>query len=284
MVWINTYQTMSNKHLPQCSLIISTYNWPEALKSCVERIFAQTHLPQEILIADDGSGSRTRETIEQLSRVSPVPLHHIWHADDGFRLSEIRNKAIAQAKYPYIIQIDGDICAESHFIEDHLKMSKPGTFLCGSRVLLSEKLSKRIVHDPNYTWNRLQLPLGYLLNSLRIPILGRFLAARYKRNQLTALRGCNMSFWRADLIKVNGYNNAITGWGSEDAELVIRLHNLGCIKHFLKFMGIAYHIYHPENDKSRLSRNQEVQERALAEKITYITNGIYPERNQKTHE
>lgn len=165
---------------PSCSVIISTYNWPEALERSVKSVFTQKLLPQEILIADDGSGEETRALIARLREISPVPLHHIWHADKGFRLGEIRNKAIASARYSYIIQMDGDILAEPHFIRDHLSMCAPGTFLCGSRVLLPEQLSKKILRNPNYTWSRFQLPLGYLLNSFRIPFLGRYLASRYK--------------------------------------------------------------------------------------------------------
>lgn len=273
---------MKRAELPKCSLIIATYNWPEALQACLNSIFAQTHLPQEILIADDGSTIATKSMIERISASSPVPIRHIWHPDKGFRLAEIRNKAIAASCSEYIVQIDGDILAEPNFIHDHLVMARENAFLCGSRVLLSPSLTQRILGQPDFRWSRLSLSLGYLLNSIRVPVLGRFLADRYKKNQLTALRGCNMSFWKSDLIKVNGYNTAITGWGSEDAELAIRLHNLGRSKRFLKFMGIAYHLFHPENDKSNLSENQEVQARAVREKITYIENGIIPTGNQQT--
>ena len=37
------------------SLMISTYNWKEALSLCLYSAFAQTVKPCEILIADDGS-------------------------------------------------------------------------------------------------------------------------------------------------------------------------------------------------------------------------------------
>lgn len=274
MALINTCSPMSSHKLPKCSLIVATYNWPEALEKCLKSVFKQTHLPHEILVADDGSGSLTRDLLERLKEISPVPLRHIWHEDKGFRLSEIRNKAIYAAEYEYIIQIDGDILIDKHFIKDHLEMAEPNAFLCGSRVLLPQELSKKILYKPGFTWSRLRLPLGYVLNSIRFPALGRYLSDRYKKGQLTVLRGCNMSFWKEDLLQINGYNNDITGWGSEDAELAIRLHNLGNKKRFLKFLGIAYHLYHPENDKSKLGQNQIVQNRALNEKTIRISNGI----------
>ena len=48
-----------------------------------------------------------------------------------------------------------------------------------------------------------------------------------------------MAFWKEDLLKVNGYNEAITGWGSEDHELVCRLINNGVRKRTIKFAELC---------------------------------------------
>ena len=77
------------------SLIISTYNWPRALYLCLDSVMQQSVLPDEILIADDGSGMETRDVVRHFERISPVPVRHIWHEDRGFRVAAIRNKAIA---------------------------------------------------------------------------------------------------------------------------------------------------------------------------------------------
>src|SRR5687768_10761216 len=91
------------------SLIISTYNWPEALNLCLMSIKSQTLLPDEIIIADDGSSGETKVLIENFQRSFEVPILHVWQPDQGFQLSRIRNKAIARATKEYIIQIDGDL-------------------------------------------------------------------------------------------------------------------------------------------------------------------------------
>ena len=57
-------------------------------------------------------------------------------------------------------------------------------------------------------------------------------------------RGCNTSFWRKDFISVNGYNNEFKGWGREDSDLMIRLHNLGVKGKRVKFSAIVYHLDH----------------------------------------
>ena len=102
------------------SLIISTYNWPRALYLCLDSVMQQTVMPSEIIIADDGSGIATRDVVRHFEAVSPVPVRHIWHEDDGFRLAEIRNKAIAASRGEYVIQIDGDLILQRHFIQDHM--------------------------------------------------------------------------------------------------------------------------------------------------------------------
>src|SRR5438309_2028957 len=120
-----------------CSLIISTYNWPSALQLCLQSVLQQSVLPAEIIIADDGSTEETKTLIDHMATQCPVPLLHVWQPDEGFQLSKIRNRAIAKAAMPYIIQIDGDLLLHQHFIKDHFHIQEPGYFVSGSRVLLS---------------------------------------------------------------------------------------------------------------------------------------------------
>ncbi|MGN0019529.1 MAG: glycosyltransferase family 2 protein [Sphingobacterium hotanense] len=257
------------------SILISTYNWPEALERCVQTVWAQDRLPDEILIADDGSKEPTKRLIERLKQESPVPIVHVWHPDEGFRLSVIRNKAIAIASSEYIIQIDGDILLDPHFIKDHLSLVEPNYFLCGSRVWVSKEQSQELLEQKStIKVQRHKFPLPFILNSLRSGILSRFLADRYKKNKPRILRGCNMSFWKKDLLAVNGYNEAIQGWGSEDAELAFRLMNTGVKKRFLKFAAVAYHLYHKENNKENLPENDKILEDTITTKKVWAIEGI----------
>lgn len=267
--------TLKPAQLPTISIMVSTYNWPQALKPCILSILNQNHLPHEIIIADDGSNQQTKELLEQLNRDSPIPIVHVWHADDGFRLSEIRNKAIARASGEYIIQIDGDILLDAHFIADHLALMQKNAFLCGSRVWVSKEQSMELLKNAESPrLKRHRFPIATILNSVRNLSLSHFLADRYKKNQPTILRGCNMSFWKKDLLAVNGYDESIKGWGSEDAELAIRLINYGIKKRFLKFAAVAYHLYHPENSKANTANNLQVLNQTITEKKTWTSSGI----------
>lgn len=83
-----------------------------------------------------------------------------------------------------------------------------------------------------------------------------------------------MSFWKEDLLAINGYDESIKGWGSEDAELAIRLINQGIKKRFLKFAAVAYHLYHPVNSKANTDKNLQILNQTIAEKRTWSNHGI----------
>lgn len=54
------------------SLIISTYNRPEALRLSLMSTKVQTRIPDEVIIADDGSKENTRELIKKLRQRFPM--------------------------------------------------------------------------------------------------------------------------------------------------------------------------------------------------------------------
>lgn len=256
--------------LPTVSLLITTYNWKEALRCSLLSAFAQKVLPKEILIADDGSRDDTRQMIDELREQSPVPLVHIWHDDDGFRLSAIRNKAIAAASGDYIIQIDGDIILNRNFISDHLEIAKEGCFVCGSRVKIDAKQSDKILKG-EADFLRLCKPTP---NSMRSHILRLYLADRFAKGDVMRLRGCNMAFWRKDLIRVNGYNEDLVSWGHEDSELAYRLVFAGVHKRFLKMGGVCFHIHHKMASRDGEAKQLTVLQQLIERKDNWTGNGL----------
>ncbi len=83
-----------------------------------------------------------------------------------------------------------------------------------------------------------------------------------------------MSFWREDLIKINGFNESLTGWGIDDSEMIQRMINIGFQGKRLKHKGIVYHIYHKEQNKSHIHVNQLIEKETTEKKLTYIEKGI----------
>lgn len=129
------------------TLIITTYNWKEALKAVLESVKRQTVLPDEVIVADDGSREDTKATVDQMREGFPVPLIHSWHEDNGFQLSMSRNRAIAKASGDYLIMVDGDMVLSQTFIESHKRVAKPNWFVQGGRVLTDETCSRDIMEN-----------------------------------------------------------------------------------------------------------------------------------------
>ena len=256
------------------SLIISTYNWPQVLNLCLLSVKGQKVLPDEVVIADDGSTEETQLLITKFQKDFPVPIKHVWHPDEGFQLSKIRNRAIAAASYEYIIQVDGDLILHPMFIADHISFSKKGSFVSGSRVMLNHEYSSQLINAGEIDVNLFSKGVSNKLNGYRVKFLRSYFSERYKIKDMLYLRGCNMAFWREDLIAVNGFNEGFTGWGREDNEVAVRLINRGIRKRIIKFGGIVFHNFHEQKSRADLSRNDDMLNEAIKNKLTWCDKGV----------
>lgn len=233
------------------SLMISTYNWKEALALVLRSVATQSRLPDEVIIADDGSREDTAQLLHDVARDFPVPLRHVWQPDEGFRLARSRNRGIAAARGDYLIQLDGDMILHRHFVADHLRLARPGHFLQGTRIRTTEAETARLLAggEPRFGWfvdayfrtnhDRSTYHFGRRHHTLRLPWL-----ARVKARSSGHPMGCNVSFWREDLLRVNGYDERMQGYGSEDLELDLRLRNAQLKRSQIKFAALALHLEH----------------------------------------
>ena len=156
------------------ALVIATYNWPCALDFVLQSILKQTILPTEIIIADDGSLGDTATLIDIYKEIFTVPLRHIWQEDKGFRKARILNKAIMSSTCEYIIQIDGDVLIDKHFIEDHIWIARRNYFVRGSRAMLDEKATYSILSQGSLPPERyLRKNCYHKLNAIRNLILAK---------------------------------------------------------------------------------------------------------------
>ena len=260
-----------------CTLIISSYNWPESLRQCLKSVAWQTILPREVIVADDGSRPETAELVESIRKTFPVTLHFITQEDIGKRKTRICNIAIEYATYPYLIFIDQDMILHPEFIHDHLLLVEQGYFLNGSRFLVDEASTKWFLETADPLPTDLDRLKGKnSMNKRRIPFLMDMLAHRYRTgpDKIMEVRGCNMSFWKEDLVAVNGYDETYIGWGREDSDIAVRLYNNGVGKKSIKFGAIGYHMHHNYQSRASDPRNLEMVEEAARTKKIRATLGL----------
>ena len=122
----------------KASVIVSTYERPDALRAVLAGLANQTRTDFEVIVVDDGSGIPTKEAVEESRAVFGDRLVNAWQADEGFRLSTARNMGISQMRSPYAVFLDGDCVPRKYFISGHLADSARGKIVRGSRVLLSQ--------------------------------------------------------------------------------------------------------------------------------------------------
>ncbi len=254
------------------SLIISTYNSTGPLELVLKSVLQQSSLPDEVVVADDGSGKETKDLVESYAKIFPVPLVHVWHEDNGYRLSAIKNKAAATATGGYIIFIDGDLVLHPCFVFDYRKNIRPNEILVASRVFLSEAYTKKLFSLKTasikaWPWNSEK----NWLSSRRIPWLHYFIKGSITHK---GARGGLMGVYKKDYIKVNGFDESFTGWGREDSDLFVRLLNSGVKRKNIKFAAITYHLWHPIISRAKLSQNDSLLEKSINERRTFCEKGI----------
>ena len=260
-----------------CTLIITTYNWPEALRMCLASVAWQTVLPKEVLIADDGSNAATCQMVTSISRGFPVEIRFFTQEKQGKRKTRIDNIAIAEARYPYLIFIDHDMVLHPEFIRDHLSLVEPGYFINGSRFLCDKVSTEAFLKIMDPVPGQLaQLKGKNRMNKIRSPFLMDLLAHRYRTSpdKVTEVRGCNMSFWKDDLVAVNGYDERYMGWGREDSDIALRLFNNGVGKKSIKFGGIGYHLWHNPGNKTDDDKYQAMLQDAANSKSKWAAIGL----------
>jgi len=254
------------------SVAVITYNWPQALARVLQALARQTVLPHEVIVTDDGSRDDTRQLLERIARDYPVRLVHLWQPDDGARMSRARNRAIAAAQGDYIILLDGDMVAERHFIADHRAFAQAECFVQGSRVLTDEALTRRMLAGELIEPGFFERGIERRRHTLRLPLLAR-LYARPGRKQ-RGIKSCNMGFWRDDLLRLNGFNEAMTGWGREDTELAIRAFHAGLLRRDVRFSALATHLYHPTRKRIVDNPNDRVVEDTRARGLVRCELGV----------
>jgi glycosyltransferase involved in cell wall biosynthesis len=260
---------------PTTSLLVSTYNWPAALELVLLSALAQRLLPTEVLVADDGSRDDTAALVRALaSRFADarVPLHHVWHPDEGFRLSAIRNRALARAAGNYVLMVDGDCVLHPGFVRSHLAFARPGAFVQGSRVLLSPERSARALAAGDPRVGLFDRGLRNRHYALSAPLLSRLVPPN--ADPLRGTRGCNMAYWRADAERVNGFNERFVGWGREDSEFTARMLAAGLVRRPLKFGGIVYHLWHDERPRGALDENHRLYEAIVRTGASWCEAGL----------
>jgi glycosyltransferase involved in cell wall biosynthesis len=250
----------------QSELVISTYNAPRALGLMLLSVLGQA-VRAGVCIADDGSGPEIRALVEGFAAAHPdLRLRHVWHEDRGFEKNAILNRAVATSTADHLIFTDGDCLLSPGFVARHRALAGPGRYACGSLIRLPAPASAALTGDDvtsGRVWRRewlrqagaIDRPTTWLKTA---PLPGPLLSALERLSPVRRTwSGSNASAMRADIVAVNGFDEAMK-YGGEDKEFGIRLQNAGLRGRHLRFSAPVVHIDHGRGyvDPERVAENR----------------------------
>ena len=251
------------------SVVTTVFDRPEHLRLLLAALAAQTRAPDEIVVADDGSGAATVAAMARLLPACGIPAKVVRQEKDGYRLAAARNLAIRAATGDYLLFLDCDVAPLPDAVAVHERNAKPRRLLCGNRALLGETETKALFAavpapaeaDWELAWrsaDRSEMEAAARLFA-RHAALRRWHLARPHKPKLI---GCHFSLFREDVGRVNGFDENFVGWGYEDDDFARRLYQAGAEPFGVIAEARALHLWHPSLAPQALARRRDRPNRA----------------------
>ena len=251
------------------SVVTTIYNRPEHLRLLVAALAAQTRVPDELVVADDGSDAATVAALAKFLPAGGIPARVVRQEKDGYRLAAARNLAIRAATADYLLFLDCDVALLPDAVAVHERNAEPRRLLCGHRALLDEAATQALFAavpapadaDWEVAWQSAddaELRAAARLFA-RHAALRRWHLARAHKPKLL---GCHFSLFRDDVERVNGFDENFVGWGYEDDDFARRLYKSGVAPFSAIEEARALHLWHPSLAPQALARRRDRPNRA----------------------
>jgi GT2 family glycosyltransferase len=240
----------------EVSVIVSVYKDVETLAIVLKGLSRQSVQGFEIVVSEDGEDPSVSAFLQSVE----LPVAHVHGPDVGWTKNVALNRAVRRAKGRYLIFLDGDCIPHSRFVETHMRLAEPGKSVSGRRVDIGPGYARRI-RDGQIALADLERPGWYVAHYAGLirdqaraledgfhvrpgGWLHRHVLPRVSR--IRGLLGCNFACWKADLLKINGfdedYDSPAVG---EDTDLEWRFEHIGVTLKSARNMAIVYHFRHP---------------------------------------
>lgn len=264
------------------SFIVLTYNRTDALLCVLRSLAGQCTADHEVLIADDGSNSAEVTQLYEKCPAFKCAVRHIWHADTGFTAAGARNLGARHALGNYLVFLDGDCIPGKSFVKAQTRLAQRNCFVNGSRVLLSEPLTAKVINQeidllaqtPTFWINaRFKGDSNKILHLLGWPLSLFRVKTTFKWH---GIRSCNLAVWRQDFEAVNGFDETFKGWGHEDADLVLRLGHAGVMRKNGFWATEVFHLWHSEQKRDHESVNKKKVLERMKTQLIKAEKGLFP--------
>lgn len=264
------------------SLIISVYKNVRDLKVVLEALKFQTWQDYEIIVSEDGEDDSMKNFINNYEH--PNKIIHITQQDVGWRKNKALNNAIRKSSGDHLIFIDGDCVLHHKFIEHHVKYASQNKILAGKRVKLGMTYSNLFREGINDLLS-LEKKVQKEGKAVRKDGAKFYEEAFYinpdgwlgfipRMRKMSQLKGCNMSFSRDSIEKINGFDEDYTLPAiGEDIDLTWRFKAAGYELFSMRNIAVQYHLYHKENWTDQ-TENQKLMEQKQRSGKFVCPNGL----------
>ena len=229
----------------RASIIVSSYNQPNAMALVVETLVHQTQADLEVVFADDGSDADTLDLVKRFADRAPFPVTFTTQDDRGFRKSKALNNAIRRASGERLLFLDGDCLAPRDWARHHVEALDAGAgFSVGGliRMNLEQSRSLTVEQVAEHRFESL-ITLPHRLQFLLTHLGQRVHIARHVMNR-PKIRGGNFAATRQAILDVDGFDETYEGFGKEDSDIRNRFRASGCRPRSLWHSTWVFHCDH----------------------------------------
>jgi GT2 family glycosyltransferase len=194
------------------TIIVVTYNRPDCVQTCLERLRRQTRLPEQIIVVDGSPDNRTKAVCKQF----PEVLYLRNEAGLG-HMTRSRNIGLQQATGEIIAFIDDDSFAHPAWLEELLKpYGDPTVGGVGGRALRNQPDEDKQGVDQ----------IGKLLPNGELT--SNFAADPGRDLEVDHIIGCNMSWRKSVLEELGGLREIYPGTEvREETDIALRVSAAG---------------------------------------------------------
>ena len=249
--------------MPALTVIVTSYRSPRLLRLClvalgaeVERLGPAGARPEvELIVADDGDPEHQSRGPAVAAAATGLfsAVRRLWQVHDGYGKCRLANKAARAARTPLLLYLDGDSLLAPGALAAHLRLQGPRRYVAGNQLRLGARASEA-VDESLAASRRYASPLWLLPWSmrrggletkphyawLRALGLGRLL----RRRGRGGFNGGCSSLPKALLEQVNGWDEALAGYGFDDTDLGHRLQNAGAEPVEARLEAMVVHLFH----------------------------------------
>ena len=252
---------------PSVAVVIPVYNGADRLGRVLDGFSRQTHQPDAIVVADDGSDENIAAVVD---RFPNLPIRYERQPHDGFGAGRARNLGVRTSTSDVVLFVDGDCIPHTELVQSHVRWHArtANLVVVGNRYHVDETQLSDTMHDAALGNMAIEIPDDGAPDDWRRLFYSKNRWLRTGDDAFRAFVTSNVSVTRATFEAVGGFAEHFKAWGGEDTELGWRLWNRGAT-FAVEPEAVVFHQIAPGETRDGRDDSRRRQQIALADAIPH---------------